>query len=241
MPASTPITIRRPQPGDFKTLKRLAAMAVGNYQTQVDRMLRHVCDTGETTIQTVDFQRVSTGDRGTLRMLYRIMVADYHGKPVGMSYTGNPISWTKPLIDWPTADITDMAERFTEIQMIAVEPRHRRKGIATHLLTEAEHTIAHTGMRLVHVGVRDTGDYDRLTDWFTRCGYRFGSGPRPDADDTATWRPWRFQPRTGHDSAFDFHRDNLPGQALGFKALHPSVTVTPGTDTDQATVTGLLD
>lgn len=240
---TAPAVIRPPGPDDFDQLTRLAPMAVGHsFSAEVREALRHLCSTGGRGVDQMTGTRGPRREPMTVSILHRVTVADRRGKAVGMTYVGNPISWTNMLAGWPTSDLTAMVPLLNEIQMLAVEPRHRRQGIAGLLLDETEAHLRATGHRLAMVCLSNNGNYPALAAWYRRRGYTFGPGDRAAVDpaDDATWRPWRIQPRTGGDT-FDFYRATMPGLGIAFKSLHPAVTVTPATDTDPATVTGLLD
>lgn len=235
---TAPATLRPPQSSDYEALKRLAPMATHEYSDQVDTMLRGLCD------KSGDSPTMMQGKRGretiTIQVRHQLTVAERKGKAVGMFYFGNPTSWMNELGGWATNELTSMVPLINEIQMLAVEPRQRRRGIGQALLDEAEHHLRATGHRLVMVCLRKTGDYSRLADWYRRCGYTFG----PEGDwstynplDPTTWHPWRMHPRTDDPRSFNFLRGEMPGYGIGFKPLHPAVAV----DAATATITGLMD
>lgn len=124
---------------------------------------------------------------------------------------------------------------------VRAEPTESRKGIAGHLLDDAEQALHATGHRLSMVCLRNHGEFPQLRAWYRRRGYVFGPGDYTDDQTRQRGLRWRVQPRTTDDAAFDFIRGAMPVHAIGFKPLHPAVTVRPGTGHQPPTVTGLID
>jgi ribosomal protein S18 acetylase RimI-like enzyme len=237
-----PITIRPLAAGDGDMLKRLTAFAVGDIPPPLREMYA-MTDRGEVqpTIREVPFERKSTRENGVLPVFHRTVVAERRGKVVGMSHVGNPISWMHDLRHIPSTDMLPMVSRVNEIQVIAVEPRVRGKGIGTQLLTEVLDAFRATGHRAALVVIQDDGRYQRLRAWYEEHGFVFDTRRTPAKDDNdEPLHFWQMRPRADDDPV-RFRRGDFASHCIGIASLDERLTITPADGDTTPCLTGLLD
>ncbi|MET9111904.1 GNAT family N-acetyltransferase [Streptomyces zhihengii] len=128
------------------------------------------------------------------------------GPVAGMLYLTPPIRW---LEGHPPALRPRLSRAVAEIELLAVEPAHRRRGTGSALLQAAENAALSDGVQLMLAKVR-IGALP-LMRWYRRRGYLLAGQGEPIVFATQ-----------GGMSSCD---DGGDGYQLAVKALQPGVTV----------------
>jgi len=223
-----PTTLRTPNITDRPAVRRLAELATYGHGAQ--SMIEGVGDTARSGYQDADklnYERRSTGEKGVFNCLASMRIADYPGQPVGLSYTAPPLySITTASGFTQQEDFNALAGALTELNLLAVMPRFRGRGVGAQLLTDVETRYAAAGYRTLFIQTATYAD-PRLIPWYTAHGYTFAE----------PGQPWELRYYTGDTLTGRLDRHDKD-EVIGFKALAPGVTVTGGAVPE---VTGILD
>jgi len=227
-----PVTLRHPTPGDHKAVRKFTAMAMhGRVDTTLMDNICAMLPELKEDMSTLDVKRVSTGEDLTYPCRASMRIADYHGQPVGMSYTVPPLTWITCESNVSKETLPLLSGALTELNLLAVLPKYQGRGIGGMLLADVEKRSADTGHTTLTITTFVAAD-PRLNPWYQKHGYVF-AGPRQD---------WTLQYWAQKKSLAGMMYVK-PHEYVGFKALAPQVTVTGGTGdaTRMSKVVGVLD
>lgn len=211
--------IREPLRHDAKAVRELVRMAhPGMHEEKVlglgDRVRDEVPDT-----TTGCFQRTKDGalieDVPFLHTLR--VIAPPTRQARSLLFSAPPLDWiiSQGRVSGLTIeDRVQLSGALTECQLLATHPRWRGRGYAARLLAEAEARYGAAGYRAIFV-VINPGKED-VAAWYRRRGYAVGE---PDTPPMVQFWGDRLH-RTGR------YDHLIPGQRVGFKALHDQVSVT---------------
>jgi len=200
--------IRFPRRGDGPRVVELAQMALqGGGDVGLLKRLAEQCER-----YSDDWREVPTR-RGVVPVLASMRVVDRgDGQVVGFSYCCPPIGWIVRDSGAPSfAVVKRIAAALIEIEMLAVMPRFRWRGLGGRLVADCVERYREAGYRVAMVTVERSPA--KVVSWWEREGFRFTQVAEP-----AYVRCW---PR--REGSLYGHV--LPSQRLGFQGLVPGVTV----------------
>lgn len=151
--------------------------------------------------------------------LFSMRIADSgYGRCTGFIYAGPPMNWILETRR-PIPERRALAARLTEIQLMGVHEKFRRRGIASLLLADCEERYRAAGYVAALVIVTAEAD-EHVTAFYEKHGYLF--------DDVDAFPVVRYRRGGGESKVYDHIQD---GQRIGFKALAEPArvgrTVTP--------------
>lgn len=127
------------------------------------------------------------------------------GVITGMIYSLSPVRW---LDSHPEDSRPQLVGQLMEIELIAVDPAYRRRGIGSALLTHVEQRARERGTRIITAKVAD-GHWTEML-WYRRRGYTVA----------AHREPCMFPTRAGGTTSFD---DGADGYHAVSKCLIPDM------------------
>lgn len=214
------IIIRRLQPADAAPLKHLVRDvpvldAADEVTQKMELVVEDQAANEHEEILAADFRNQITGKVTPVKMLHSMRAAEVGGRTVGLSYTGGMAGSIGRIRDISSRAKARLVEAITEIQLLVVHPGYRGRGIGSALAADAEQRAVEFGSTVMHVLTGTDPKGAAAQAWWTRRGYVFGP----------LGVPWRVQPHVAMDN-WDTHIDDFDEtRAVGFKALHPCVTV----------------
>lgn len=231
------MTIRQARTGDGSVITKLIPMALHDPHPSAEllAMGAHVDENGGRP-DSIRYMAEPRGRRGAgrtvpINSLGSVRIADHQGRPVGLSYTVMPGNWIGRRSGLPLRMAAQLAERFTELNLLAVLPSHRGRGYGTALLEDVISRYRAAGYTALMVTTEDRADA-RLRPFYERHGFTFA--PRGI--------PWRIRFWTRRDIT-SLYTDMNDDQYIGMLPLAPHVTTTPPQllTGPWPTITGIMD
>lgn len=209
--------IRPAEPGDGNTLRKLIHASNKYAPAQdSDGVIAVVDERPYPDITGGSLRRRKTDKFHPINALTTMRIASVRGKAVGFSYSAPPLIWLPQQKHLPTRHIAAMTDRFTELELLAVDPRFQRRGIASALVDDVMTRYRDAGYRAMMVMINREPDGDELTAWYTRRGFTFAEWGVP-----YLIQPWSARPLT-------LMYDNLKGhQRIGIIPLADPVRCEP--------------
>lgn len=225
--------IRRPGLIDADNVRRMSLMAHPKMdKDMLDGMRKKMID-GVTDGRTLPAQLRRTGEVVDVPVLFsaRVLAEADAEAARAYIYCAPPADWAFDKSHSPLPPRYKMltCRRLFEVNLLATLPQHRRRGYASLLLADAEQRYAAAGYGAAVVVV-NREQLAAVRPWYEARGYAFAA---PDVPGPVRWWSQRSMASAYHHL--------IAGQSVGFKALHPAVSVLPGVAGGPPTLVGLLD